>query len=162
MEHIPPTQESLLQHVNRVAYQSGIWATSELAQQLTPNPEGWGWTLDGDAQVLLLVWGILPMASRVLHELIKCGCKSGCGVRCSCKKAHWNCTLSALSLQLYMWRNLNILCLRKWRIKFSSIHACYSVYIYMTYCRNKHVYLDLQINNSLSQKMYILTPGLIF
>ncbi|KAF3832197.1 hypothetical protein F7725_025862 [Dissostichus mawsoni] len=39
MEHIPPTQDSLLQHLKRVAYQSGIWATSDLAQQRTPSPE---------------------------------------------------------------------------------------------------------------------------
>ena len=40
LEHIPPTQDSLLQHVKRVAYKSGIWASSELAQQPTPSPEG--------------------------------------------------------------------------------------------------------------------------
>ena len=39
-EHIPPTQDALLQHSKRVAYQSGIWATSELAHQPTPSPEG--------------------------------------------------------------------------------------------------------------------------
>ncbi|KAJ3583748.1 hypothetical protein NHX12_015621 [Muraenolepis orangiensis] len=50
MEHIPPTQDSLLQHLKRVAYQSGIWATSELAQQRTPSPDGNGLTLDRDSQ----------------------------------------------------------------------------------------------------------------
>ncbi|KAK5916101.1 hypothetical protein CesoFtcFv8_001633 [Champsocephalus esox] len=95
MEHIPPTQDSLLQHLKRVAYQSGIWATSELTQQRTPSPEGYGWTLDRDSLVWLPVWSTLPMASAACTELVKCGCKSasGCGARCSCKKAHWKSTV---------------------------------------------------------------------
>jgi len=94
MDHIPPTQDSLLQHVKRVAYQSGIWATSELAQQPIPSPEGCGWTLDRDSQIWLPVWSLLPMASKACSELVKCGCKStsGCGTKCSCKKAQWKCT----------------------------------------------------------------------
>ena len=92
MDHIPPTQDALLQHMKRVAYQSGIWATSELAQQPTPSPEGWGWTLDEKTQVWLPVWSTLPMASKACNELIKCACKSGCGARCSCKKSNWICT----------------------------------------------------------------------
>ena len=46
MEHIQPTQDSLLQQSKRVAYQSGIWATCELAHHPTPSSEGCGWTLD--------------------------------------------------------------------------------------------------------------------
>ena len=40
METIPPTQDALLQHCRRVAYQAGIWTTCELAQQQTPTPVG--------------------------------------------------------------------------------------------------------------------------
>ena len=52
MEQIQPTEESQLQQSKRVAYQSGIWATCELAHQPTPSPEGCGWTLDGDSNVM--------------------------------------------------------------------------------------------------------------
>ena len=33
-------QDALLQHVKRVAYQAGIWCTSELTEQHAPAPEG--------------------------------------------------------------------------------------------------------------------------
>ncbi len=92
METIPPTQDALLQHCKRAIYQAGIWTTSDLAQQQTPSPEGWGWTLDDDKW--LPVWTTQPVASEACSKLVKCGCKSdkGCGPRCSCKKANWKCT----------------------------------------------------------------------
>ena len=92
MEHIPPTQGALIQHVKRVTYQSGIWSTSEKTQQPIPSPEGWGWTLDVDSQAWLPVWSTLPIASKACSELIKCSCIKDCTARCSCKKAQWNCT----------------------------------------------------------------------
>jgi len=36
METIPPTQNILLQHCKRVAYQAGIWMTSDLAYSKHP------------------------------------------------------------------------------------------------------------------------------
>ena len=35
-----------MQHTKRVAYQAGIWTTSNLSLQQSPSPEGCGWTLD--------------------------------------------------------------------------------------------------------------------
>ena len=46
MERLPPTQDALLQHTKRAAYQAGIWCTSEQNQQHAPTPEDRGWTLD--------------------------------------------------------------------------------------------------------------------
>ena len=93
MENIPPTQDALLQHCKRVAYQAGIWTTSDLAQPQAPTPEGHGWTLDRNSQSWLPVWSTLPVSSKACSELVKCGCKSvnGCGARCSCRKAKWKC-----------------------------------------------------------------------
>ena len=93
MERLPPTQDALLQHLKRVAYQAGIWCTSEQSEQHAPTPEGWGWTLDEDSQ-WAPVWNTLPVVSKACSELVKCGCKSqsGCGARCACRKAHWKCT----------------------------------------------------------------------
>ena len=70
-------------------YQASIWTTSELPQQNRPSPASWGWSLDEVANTCTL-----PVASKACLELIKCSCKSskGCGVRCGCKKANWNCT----------------------------------------------------------------------
>ena len=41
MERLPPTQDALLQHTKRVAFQAGIWYTSEQIEQHAPTPEGW-------------------------------------------------------------------------------------------------------------------------
>ncbi len=41
VERLPPTQDALLQHLKRVAYQAGIWCTSEHSEQHAPAPEGW-------------------------------------------------------------------------------------------------------------------------
>lgn len=94
MERLPPTQDALLQHSKRAAYQAGIWCTSEQSMQNAPTPEGWGWTLDKDSQSWLPVWNTLPVASKACSELVKCSCKSqkGCGARCACRKANWRCT----------------------------------------------------------------------
>ena len=94
METLPPTQDALLQHSKRVAYQSGIWCTSEQNEQHTPTPQGWGWSLSEDGHSWMPVWNTLPTASKACSELVKCGCKSknGCSGRCSCKKANWKCT----------------------------------------------------------------------
>ena len=94
MERLPPTQDALLQHLKRVAYQAGVWCTSEQSEQHTPPPEGWGWTLEEDSQSWVPVWNTLPMASKACSELVKCSCKSqrGCGARCACRKANWKCT----------------------------------------------------------------------
>ena len=94
MEAIPPTQDALLHHCKRVSYQSGIWSTSNWNQQQTPSPQGHGWTMNEENSSWLPVWTALPVASVACTELIKCGCKSskGCGTRCSCRKANWQCT----------------------------------------------------------------------
>ena len=94
MENIPPTQDALIQHTKRAAYQTGIWATSLLPQQNTPTPEGWGWTWEMENQSWFPVWTTLPISSKACNELVKCGCKSknGCSTRCACKKVQWRCT----------------------------------------------------------------------
>jgi len=94
MEKLPPTQDALLQHAKRAAYQAGVWCTSDLSEQHAPNPKVWGWTLNKDSQCWVPVWNTLPIASKACSELVKCNCKSqsGCGGRCACRKAGWNCT----------------------------------------------------------------------
>ena len=74
-------------------YQASIWTTSELPQQNRLSPASWGWSLDEAANTWSPLWTTLPVASKACLELIKCSCKSskGCGVRCGCKKANWNC-----------------------------------------------------------------------
>ena len=93
LERLPPTQDSLLQYTKRVEYQAGIWCTSEHSKQRAPTPEGWGWTLNEEKQSWVPVWNTLLLVSKACSELVKfsCNIQRGCGARCGCKKANWNC-----------------------------------------------------------------------
>lgn len=43
-EHIPPSQEALLQHLKRVAYQAGYcWSQCLVSFPHLPLPSDWGW-----------------------------------------------------------------------------------------------------------------------
>ena len=77
-----------------VACQAGMWCTTEQIEQHAPTPEGWGWTIDEDSNPWVRVWNMLPVVSKACSELVKCSCniQSGCGARCACRKACWNCT----------------------------------------------------------------------
>ena len=80
IENIPPTKESLLQHVLRAVLQSSKWEQSLCKEYDNRNPCEWGWqNIDGK---ITPVWTRLPEASRVCRELLKCGCKKGCTGRC--------------------------------------------------------------------------------
>ena len=85
MESIPPTQDALLHYRRWVAYQAGIWVTSDIAHVSLPNPADFGWKLTEENK-----WSpiriTLPVASKACTELVKCGYKSsrGCGGRCVC------------------------------------------------------------------------------
>ena len=88
MHQIPPTRAALEEHVKRAVSQSGhIWVKTLLPN---PLPTDWGWVkTEGIYEPR---WTTLPQASKVCHELISCGCKSGCRKRCRYKKAALQCT----------------------------------------------------------------------
>ena len=89
LENLPLTQDVLLQHVLRVAHQSGIWTNSVVSDFEIPNPDDWGWKLeDGQWQP---IWTTLPPASTACTELINCNCKKSC-TRCKCSQASLPCT----------------------------------------------------------------------
>ena len=81
MERLPPTQDARVQHTKHVAYQPGIWCTSEHSEQRAPTPEGWGWTLNEENQSWFPIWNTLTLPFKACSELVKCTCKSqrGCG-----------------------------------------------------------------------------------
>ena len=91
VEQIPPTRAALMEHVKRAVYQGGhIWGKTLLPDPVLPSPTDWGWVKrEGLYEPH---WTTLPQASKICHELISCGCKSGCTKRCKCKKAALQCT----------------------------------------------------------------------
>lgn len=96
MEKLPPTQNALLQHVNRCLYQASIWRGSLNPKISAPTPEGFGWT-KGDTGWCPL-WTTLPAAAVSCRELIKCGCKAtpSCSKNCKCRNAGLACTALCL------------------------------------------------------------------
>jgi len=91
IEHIPPTQAALKQHVKRAVYQAGhVWGQSLEPIQELPSPSEWGWKDSPHGWEPL--WTTLPKASKVCNELIRCGCKKACRGLCKCTKADLPCT----------------------------------------------------------------------
>ena len=72
-ECLPPTSDSLHQHIKRANYQSFIWKQCLDAKQALPGPEGNGWQAsDGLPQPLLMSKNPAPVE---LVELTTCKCK---------------------------------------------------------------------------------------
>ena len=91
LERIPPTKSALLCHTKRAVLQaSHCW--NKLLEKMIPlqSPSDWGWHCDGEK--FNPVWSDLPPVTETLSELLKCGCKKGCGGHCKCKKAYLPCT----------------------------------------------------------------------
>ena len=72
-EGLPPTSDSLLQHIKRANYQAYIWRKALEQQQDLPSPNDHGWkTEDGVLQPVLMTKDPAP---RALLELSFCHCK---------------------------------------------------------------------------------------
>ena len=91
MDMIPPTQDALLQHVQRAVYQAGIWTTSTQVQQVIPSPKDFAWSKDPLSQSWVPVWITIPEVSKACSELIKCSCKGEC-TACKCGKVNLVCS----------------------------------------------------------------------
>ncbi|KAG0720345.1 hypothetical protein GWK47_006835 [Chionoecetes opilio] len=91
MERLPPTQNALLQHVNRWVYQASIWTESLKPVIAAPSPDGFGWSKSDTGWHP--IWTTLPAAAVASRELIKCGCKAVpmCARNCKCENAGLAC-----------------------------------------------------------------------
>ncbi|KAG1672156.1 hypothetical protein GQR58_016107 [Nymphon striatum] len=92
LESIPPTQDALLLHVQRTAYQTGILATCRTETPDVPTPDKWGWKIL-DGYNYQPIWMTISEAAKVYTDLIKCRCKSaGRCTRCKCIRSNLPCT----------------------------------------------------------------------
>jgi len=56
--HPPKILLKILKHIRRGVYQTGIWATSTLSQQVIPSPRDYGWAKEpGSCEP---IWMTLP------------------------------------------------------------------------------------------------------
>ncbi|KAK3746853.1 hypothetical protein QZH41_000042 [Actinostola sp. cb2023] len=72
-ETLPPTSDSLRQHMNRASYQAYVWRCSLDAMQDLPSPEGHGWETDEDGTLKPVLMTKDPAPSSLL-ELTTCHC----------------------------------------------------------------------------------------
>ena len=105
-EALPPTSDSLRQHMKRANYQTFIWRSSLVAMQDLQSPVGHGWELEDDC--LKPVYTTKDPAPLSLIELTTCNCKrSQCQGNCSCYNSDLSCTeaclkhAKTLTLQLF-------------------------------------------------------------
>ena len=82
-ELLPPTSDSLRQHMKRVNYQMFVWKRALTPIQHLPRPEINGWARDGPS---------LKPAPSSLLELTTCTCKGRCQSNCSCNNTGFSCS----------------------------------------------------------------------
>ena len=88
---LPPTCDSLVQHILRANFQTSSWCQCLSAEVIVPPPVDNGWNLANGE--LTIVWMTRPSAPQSLLECVECRCKTGCkSMRCSCRKADLKCT----------------------------------------------------------------------
>ena len=89
-ELLPPTSDSLLQHLKRVNYQTFVWRKALTAIQHLLQPESNGWVREDSS--LKPVYITKEPAPSSLLELTTCTCQSGCQSNCSCHNTGLSCS----------------------------------------------------------------------
>ena len=102
-ECLPPTSDSLLQHLKRANYQVLVWRKALTAIQALPEPAGHGWAMEEGC--LKPVYMTKDPAPASLLELTTCGCKSGCETNCSCNNTGLSCSESCYCMGSNICRN---------------------------------------------------------
>ena len=91
-EALPPTSDSLKQHLERACYQTRIWRGALVAMQDLGSPIGHGWEVGEDGTLRPLLMSQAAAPSSVV-ELTTCNCdKSHCKGNCSCSNNGLSCT----------------------------------------------------------------------
>ena len=103
-ENLPPTSDSLQQHMKRGNYQAYMWKKALEATQNLPSPNGLGWEILDDALQPVLM--TKEPAPRGLPELTVCHCKKS-----ECRRADCACRTNSIpcterSLWMPGWRKL--------------------------------------------------------
>ena len=86
LEHVPPSENALLQHTKRAIYQTGIWSKCLEPMQNNSPPSDFGWKRsDIDPEISWEpVWFTNGEASKHCRKFLKCACQGAAGCVC-CK-----------------------------------------------------------------------------
>ena len=88
-ENLPPTSDSLQQHIKRGNYQAYVWKKALEATQNLPSPKGLGWKILVDALQPVLM--TKEPAPRGLPEPTVCHCKKS-----KCRRADCACRTNSI------------------------------------------------------------------
>ena len=89
-ELLPPTSDSLLQHLKKVNYETFVWRKALTAIQYLPQPESNRWVREDSS--LKSVYMTKEPAPSSLLELTTCTCQRGCQSNCSCNNTGSSCS----------------------------------------------------------------------
>ena len=103
-ETLPPTSDSLRQHIHRANYQTYVWRNSLDGMQEISSPVEHGWIMeDGELQPLLMTKDPAPSS---LLELKTCACKkTKCRSNCSCANVGLSYTEACTCMAEDTWCN---------------------------------------------------------
>lgn len=109
LEKLPPTSDTLDQHLKRAFYQSAIWEKSNLCTPTNLSPEDFGWKLNVSGWYEPVLMTLPPMTNDCL-KVISCGCNSQCSLsNCKCRKNNLQCIeLCKCALPCKNPKNVNI------------------------------------------------------
>jgi hypothetical protein len=92
-QQLPPCQDCLRKHILRANYQARVWRQCLIQRTDTPNPNGFGWTVSKETNVLSIDWMSGRPAPDAVLELLSCKCTRKCVVpKCPCKVNGLACT----------------------------------------------------------------------
>ena len=90
--NLPPTSASLDLNIRRTHYIATICRKADENHPRLPASTAVGGTFDAGSSHFSSVRCLNPPALEAILHMIKCGCKSGCEGRCSCRKNNIPCT----------------------------------------------------------------------
>lgn len=96
LEKLPPTRDSLKQHLLRSLYQCKIWSCAHIAIPDLPSIEKYGWKYDDSSKSMAPILMTSEPLPKTLKELLTCKCTtSKCSSsRCNCVKSNVACSLA--------------------------------------------------------------------
>ena len=86
LETLPPTSAAAKYHSYRVYHTVQQWIGNELS------PLDWGWRVSASG-LLVPIETDKPVAPDKILRMISCGCKTGCGQSCGCRKKGLHCSV---------------------------------------------------------------------
>lgn len=85
LESLPPTSAAAKFHAYRAYFAVQEW----LGNVNNLQPTDWGWKYENK---LIPICTDRPVAPDHILRMVSCGCKTGCGKKCKCRKTGLNCS----------------------------------------------------------------------